>query len=41
MTRQLERLLTWIADALDRSLFMMPELDDEWPAPSDRLRPST
>jgi hypothetical protein len=28
MSRLLERLLTWIADAIDRSLLMVPEVDD-------------
>jgi hypothetical protein len=31
MTRLLDRLLMWIADALDRSLLTVPELDDDWP----------
>jgi len=33
MSRLLERLLMWIADAFDRSLVTVPEVDDEWPTP--------
>jgi hypothetical protein len=32
MSRLLDRLLTWIADVVDRNLLTVPELDDEWPA---------
>jgi hypothetical protein len=38
MSRLLERLLTWIADAVDRSLLPVPEVDDEWPTPVGRPR---
>jgi hypothetical protein len=30
VNRLLERLLIWIADAVDRSLLTVPEVDDEW-----------
>jgi hypothetical protein len=39
MSKLLERLLMWIADALDRSLLTVPEVDDEWPTPVGRPRP--
>jgi hypothetical protein len=29
MSRLLDRLVMWIADALDRSLLTVPELDDD------------
>jgi hypothetical protein len=38
MSNLLERLLTWIADAVDRSLLPVPEVDDEWPTPVGRPR---
>jgi hypothetical protein len=38
VSRLLERLLIWIADAVDRSLLMVPEVDDEWPTPVGRPR---
>jgi hypothetical protein len=38
MSKLLERLLTWIADAVDRSLLPVPEVDDEWPTPVGRPR---
>jgi hypothetical protein len=28
----------WIADAVDRSLLTVPEVDDEWPTPVGRPR---
>jgi hypothetical protein len=42
MSRMLGRLLVWVGDALDRSLIMVPDLDeaDAWhrgPYPSDRV----
>jgi hypothetical protein len=40
MSRLLERLLTWIADAIDRSLLTVPEVDDEWPTPVGRQWPA-
>ncbi|MDT5105935.1 MAG: hypothetical protein QOI25_3448 [Mycobacterium sp.] len=40
MSRLLERLLTRIADALDRSLLTVPEVDDEWPTPVGRPWPA-
>jgi hypothetical protein len=39
VSRLLERLLIWIADAVDRSLLPVPEVDDEWPTPVGRPRP--
>ena len=39
MRKLLERLLTWIADAVDRSLLPVPEVDDEWPTPVGRPWP--
>jgi hypothetical protein len=39
VSRLLERLLIWIADAVDRSLLTVPEVDDEWPTPVGRPRP--
>jgi hypothetical protein len=38
MSRLLERLLMLIADALDRSLVAVPELDDELPTSVGRPR---
>jgi hypothetical protein len=38
MSRLLGRLLMWIADAVDRSLLTVPEVDDEWPTPVGRPR---
>jgi hypothetical protein len=32
MSKLLDRLLTWIADVLDRKFVMVPEVDDEWQA---------
>ena len=43
MSRLLERLLIWFADLLDRSIVMVPEVDDEWPpllGRSGETRPS-
>ena len=40
MSKLLERLLMWIADALDRSLLTVPEVDDEWPTPVGRPWPA-
>jgi hypothetical protein len=31
MSWLLDRLLMWIADALDRNLVTVPDLDDDWP----------
>jgi hypothetical protein len=31
MSRLLDRVLMWIAGALDRNLVTVPELDDDWP----------
>jgi hypothetical protein len=31
MSRLLDRLVIWIANALDRNLLTVPELDDDWP----------
>jgi hypothetical protein len=39
MSRLLERLLIWIADAVDRSLITVPEVDDEWPTSVGRPWP--
>jgi hypothetical protein len=38
MSRLLDRLLTGIADAFDRSLITVPEVDDEWQASVGRPR---
>ena len=38
MSRLLERLLMWMADAFDRSLMTVPEVDDEWQASVGRPR---
>jgi hypothetical protein len=36
MSRLFERLLTWLADVLDRSVLTVQKVDDEWPPPVGR-----
>jgi hypothetical protein len=39
MSWLLDRLLMWIADALDRNLVTVPDLDDDWPRANELTCP--